>query len=422
MTSLRDIGYDTASAVADLVDNSIDAEATIVEIRICRKGERSFISVADNGRGMTERVLDEAMRYGSRRSYGGSDLGKFGLGLKTASLSQCRRLTVATKSSPKGRIRVRRWDLDEVAKHDSWELACPLPSECPPYLLDPLRKSCGTVVLWEKLDRILSYAFPEGEHAARALEGMSVAIAEHLAMVFHRFLTGETRDRRRLTIMFNGEPLQAWDPFSRTEPATRSLAKQELFVDDDAAGHVVRVHPYVLPSQVQFSTVEGHARAAGPKKWNRQQGFYVYRGDRLIQSGGWNRLRTMDEHSKLARIAIDVPPQADHLFQINVAKMRVVLPDQIRPQLRSLAAGVVTAAQDTYRRRLHLVSGHDDGIDVAADGSEQESVERSIGAVWPLIVEVLARELREQPDLLDRVLLALANAQQTALFEAARPA
>jgi hypothetical protein len=418
MTSLRDIGYDTASAVADLVDNSIDAGATIVEISVCRKGERSFVSVADDGRGMTERVLEEAMRYGSRRSYGGRDLGKFGLGLKTASLSQCRRLTIATKSSPKGRVRVRQWDLDDVTRDDSWELGCPLPSECPPYLLNPIKHSSGTVVLWEKLDRILAYARPDGEHAVRGLEAMGAAIADHLAMVFHRFLTGETSDRPRLTIVFNGTPLEAWDPFARREPGTRRLAEQRLFVDDGAATHLVRVQPYVLPSQIQFTTVEEHARAAGPKKWNRQQGFYIYRGDRLIQSGGWNRLRTMDEHSKLARIAVDVPPDLDHLFQINVAKMRVVLPEEVRPRLRSLAAGVVTAAQEAYRRRLHLVAPPEDAPEAPADVSE-DAEQRSIGAVWPLIVEVLARELREHPDLLDRVLLALANAQQVAASEAA---
>jgi hypothetical protein len=421
MTSLRDIGYDTASAVADLVDNSIDAGATVIEISVCRKGEHSFISVADNGHGMTERVLDEAMRYGSRRSYEARDLGKFGLGLKTASLSQCRRLTVATRTTLKGRIRVRRWDLDEVTRRDSWDLACPLPSECPPYLLNPIRHSPGTVVVWERLDRILSYARPDGEQAVRGLEAMADAIAEHLSMVFHRFLAGETHDRRRLAIIFNGTPLEAWDPFARREPATRQLPKQQLFIDDGATGQFVHVRPYVLPSQVQFTTVEQHTRAAGPKKWNRQQGFYFYRGDRLIQSGGWNRLRTMDEHSKLARIAVDVPTELDHLFQINVAKMRVVVPDEIRPQLRSLAAGVVTSAQEAYRRRLHLVPASDDAKEspLAPHG---DSAESSIGAVWPLIVEVLARELREHPELLDRVLLALANAQQTAVSEAASTA
>ena len=115
------------------------------------------------------------------------------------------------------------------------------------------------------------------------------------------------------------------------------------------------MRPYVLPSQIQFSSPEAHAARRRPEAWNRQQGLYIYRGDRLIQSGGWNRLRTMDEHSKLARIALDIPAALEDLFQINVAKMRVALPDELRPQLAALAAGVVTVAQDAYRHRLRLV-------------------------------------------------------------------
>ena len=408
MTSLRDIGYDLPSSVADLVDNSIDAGATKVAIDVCRKGERSFIRIADNGRGMTERVLDEAMRYGSRRAYGERDLGKFGLGLKTASLGQCRRLTVATKTTLKGRVRVRRWDLDEVSKRDAWELERLVPSECPRYLTEQLREGVGTVVLWEKLDRILAYSRPESEYAVRALEAMSESIAEHLSMVFHRFLSGETTDGRHLRIVFNGEPLDAWDPFARSERATRALTEQSLLIEHEATTHAVRVLPYVLPSQVQFSSLEAHAAAAGPKKWNRQQGFYIYRGDRLIQSGGWNRLRTLDEHSKLARIALDVPASLEKRFQINVSKMRVVIPDEMRPQLRALAAGVANAAQESYRRRLRLVS-----LDSGAEAQETdlEPSGWALGDLWPVLAEVIARELHDHPDLIDRVLVALANAR-----------
>ena len=407
MTSLRDIGYDLPSAVADLVDNSLDAGAATIHITICRRGDRSFIRITDDGHGMSDRVLDEAMRYGSHRRYNGGDLGKFGLGLKTASLSQCRRLTVATRTTMAGRIRIRRWDLDHVRKHDAWDLERLVPSECPPYLLEPL-ESPGTVVLWEQLDRILAYARPYGEHAMRALEATSDSIARHLSMVFHRFLAGETADRRRLTILFNGERLDAWDPFARSEQNTRKLPAQRIVIENKRGLHTVDVRPYVLPSQVQFSSVEAHAAAAGPKKWNRQQGFYIYRGDRMIQSGGWNRLRTMDEHSKLARIAIDVPPGLEDLFQINVAKMRVVLPDELRPHLSALAAGVVNRAQEAYRQRLQLVeplSAQSEEEELLAD----ESV--TLGDLWPLITTVLARELRDHPDLLDRVLLSLANAR-----------
>ena len=406
MTSLRDIGYDLPSAVADLVDNSIDAGARSVEVTVCRRGAMSFIRIADDGRGMTERVLDEAMRYGSRRNYAAGDLGKFGLGLKTASLSQCRRLTVATRSTSAGPVRIRRWDLDHVRSRDAWELERLVPSECPRHVTSPLQSGPGTVVVWEKLDRILAYERPEGEYAARALEAMSDSIAEHLAMAFHRYLAGETTDRRRLAITLNGVPIAAWDPFARGEPATQKLARQRLLVEHRGVAHVVSVRPYVLPIQAQFSTPEAHAATAGPRKWNRQQGFYIYRGDRMIQSGGWNRVRTTDEHSKLARIAVDVPPGLEELFQVNVAKMRVVLPEDIRPALAAIAVGVTARAQEAYRHRLRLVEDdRPDGSDVGGS---------TLGDLWPVIFDVLVRELDGHPDLLDRVLVALANSRPPA--------
>ena len=138
MESLRDIGYDLAAAVADLVDNSIDADAESVRIDVGHDLEGGWIRIADDGVGMSEGQLDEAMRYGSARSYGASDLGHFGLGLKTASLSQGRRLTVATRSTVRGPIRIRRWDLDHVARTDSWHLQRLTARDCPTTLTDPL--------------------------------------------------------------------------------------------------------------------------------------------------------------------------------------------------------------------------------------------------------------------------------------------
>ena len=165
----------------------------------------------------------------------------------------------------------------------------------------------------------------------------------------------------------------------------------------------------MLPSQIQFSSPHAHAAAAGPRKWNRQQGFYIYRGDRMIQSGGWNRLRTTDEHSKLARIALDIPSALEDLFQINVAKMRVSLPDDARAQLGALAAGIVTAAQDAYRHRLVLIEGEATARDETEDDGGW-----TLGRIWPVITEVIVRELRDQPEVMDRVLIALANARPEA--------
>jgi len=408
MESLRDIGYDTPAAIADLVDNSIDADARNVEVTVAAEGSGSWVRVADDGKGMTAGRLDEAMRYGSSRSYGDEDLGAFGLGLKTASLSQCRRLTVATRGSARGRIEVRRWDLDRVARRDAWELQRLTPGRCASHLIEPLRDGTGTVVLWEGLDRVLDYARPDGQMAMRRLEGLVDEIGEHLAMVFHRFLSGELRrGRSRIAITLNGQWLEAWDPFARTEPATRKLQRQWLPLREAGRTHRVGIRPYVLPNQVQFSSPEAHAHAAGPKRWNRQQGLYIYRRDRLIQSGGWNRLRTSDEHSKLARIAVNIPPAGDALFRTNVSKMNVILPAELRSGLRALASGVVAQAQDAYRQRLQLIPPAEAALSPVVS---MESKEWRLADDWGLLIRVLEEELHGQPERLRSILARLSGA------------
>jgi hypothetical protein len=407
MNSLRDIGYDVTGAIADLVDNSIDACAKTIDVRIVCDGDDSRVLVIDDGLGMTERTLDEAMRFGTRRSYAEAELGAYGLGLKTASLSQARRLTVATRSTPSGPLRARRWDLDRVVVTDSWILEQPRARELHTHVREVMRGRRGTVVVWEKLDRIIGR--PASPHASRTLEAVVRRTVEHLSMVFHRFLSGEAGGRP-VEISVNDLPLQAWDPFARSEPATRALAEQELEFEHNSTTNAATVKPFILPAQHQFTSVEGHALAAGPNRWNRQQGLYIYRRERLIQSGGWARLRTTDEHTKLARIAIDIPPGAEEAFGISVTKMRVGLPEDLRAPLRAIIAGVAAAAQDRYRQhgateppagperaRTHDRSGpaNDDEWQLAGD--------------WPVIAAVLRQELGERQPLLDRILVSLVN-------------
>ena len=196
MESLRDIGYELPAAVADLVDNSIDADATEVDVTAVFAGEDSWIRIADNGDGMETARMNEAMRYGTDRDYDDAELGKFGLGLKTASLSQCRRLTVATRTNPSRRdIEIRRWDLDHVMEEDVWELMRLSTSEVRPELVEPLQDAPGTVVMWEVLDRILDYKLPTGRAAEHGLGAICRDIEEHLAMVFHRFLAQQAGAR-----------------------------------------------------------------------------------------------------------------------------------------------------------------------------------------------------------------------------------
>lgn len=413
MGSLRDIGYDLPSAIADLVDNSIDAGAENVNVTFGEQGADSWIRIVDDGMGMTPRELDEAMRYGSQRTYSDSALGHFGLGLKTGSLSQCRRLTVGSRRRRNAPFAVRRWDLDLVAERDSWDLDTPPRKELPPQLLEPLSEGAGTVVLWERLDRVLAFRNPDGAATRRALANMAAEVADHLGMVFHRFITGEWADGDGfVNISVNGEPVTAWDPFAREEKHTKVLPRQAIkLITEDGSGVNLTVQPYVLPSQTHFSSPAAHQVAAGPSRWNRQQGFYVYRRDRMIQSGGWNRIRTMDEHAKLARIAIDLPAGHEELFGINVAKMSIAIPEAARASLRTIASAVVQQAQWSYREHL------DRRVEPAAvtisdrrrEVSDGGSAGPSISGDWPLILRTVNEALDDDPKRRDDLLLRLVN-------------
>lgn len=349
VASLRDIGYDTPHAIADLVDNSLVAKATRVDVTLTFDGTESWIRIADNGEGMDAATLLEAMRYGSERDYEKDDLGKFGFGLKTASTSQCRRLTVASRrSAQRARMEVRCLDLDHIEETNEWEVLVLENTDRPLQVTDPLLDHTGTVVLWQDLDRILSYKDPWGEWANRRLLQLAEDVDMHLGMVFHRFLSGEAPGRK-LRITVNGSQVEPWDPFCRDEARTEELPAKDLTIAGDAGMGIVRVRPYVLPRQTEFSRDAKWRRASGPNNWNRQQGFYVYRAHRMIQSGGWSRMRTADEHTKLARVSLDFFPDLDSAFGINIAKAYVTLPPELREQLEPLVAQVTRRANERYR-------------------------------------------------------------------------
>jgi len=350
IASLRDIGYDFQNAVADLVDNSIAAGATSVEVDLLFAGKQSSLRIADDGTGMTPTVLNEAMRFGTRRSYNGHDLGRFGLGLKTASISQCRTVSVAARAgTQRRRIHIRRLDLDRVAEFDRWEVEAPSLRNAPVILVEPLTARPGTVVLWESIDRVLEYRQPDGGWARRRFERLAAELSEHLGMVFHRFLSGEARRETPLRIAINGQQVKPWDPFARNEPATLPLRPRSVSIHRPVAAKV-RFVPFVLPHRSAFSSPEAFERLAGPGKWNRQQGLYIYRGDRLIQGGGWAGIRSIDEHTKFARAAVEFDPALDELFKVNVAKMSVRLPAPVRKLLEPAISEVCRTASARYRR------------------------------------------------------------------------
>jgi hypothetical protein len=351
ITSLRDLGYDFSQAVADIVDNSIEAGATIVSIHAEFDGDNSWIRIADNGKGMKPQQLREAMRYGAEREYEIDDLGKFGLGLKTASMSQCQRLSVASRWNPnRADITAYSWDLPHITRTNRWEILDIGEDDLGPVIREPLKHSTGTVVLWQQLDRMLGYQHPYGEAARKRLLQICREIEQHLGMVFHRFISGEIRGKK-LKLRLNGNDIKPWDPFCRSERKTKALSSLRIPLEHEGVSGEVLLEPFVLPHQEDFSSPDAFRLASGPANWNQQQGFYIYRAGRMIQSGGWSGLRTVDEHTKLARIAVSFSPKLDDAFKVNVQKMRVQLPSLIKDSFQHAIGPVLKLARGAYGRK-----------------------------------------------------------------------
>lgn len=361
--SMRAYGYTLSTAIADLIDNSIAAGAANVWIHLNWGGADSWISIADDGHGMDEVVLRDAMRLGSRSPLAARDsrdLGRFGLGLKTASLSQCRRLTVLSRR-PGGASWVRRWDLDYLARPETtgWRLLTTCTPGSEQRLRLPSETSTGTVVLWEVLDRIVGDAGKDNSRVQDHFLKLAADLESHLAMVFHRYL--RTPGGHRLRIHLNDRSVEPWDPFLEAHPATQHTPEEAIHV----AGfkEPVLVRGFVLPHKDKLGE-EAHRNASGPAGWNAQQGFYLYRNRRLIVAGSWlglggSRPWTQEEHYKLARIRLDVPNSMDHLWQLDVKKSSASPPAVIADGLLGLAqtvrslARTVFAHRGRYGKRVH---------------------------------------------------------------------
>ena len=367
--SLRDIGYEFVDAVADIVDNSVEAQATVISITLKFDGEDSYLTIADNGIGMASKEIQEALRFGSNRAYEDSDdLGRYGLGLKTASLSQCELLTVsARRGEERARINSYCWDLDHIEKTNRWEVLKIESRDLKDEVWRHLHETTGTVVTWERLGRLLGYKYPSGEYARKQAEQMAASLKLHLGMVFHRFLSGEIHGKR-IAIYINDERVLPWDPYSRGEKHTQKLDQILIPLDFNEGIYNVRVEPYILAPQSLYSSTKAHLQASGPGRWNKQQGLYIYRSNRIIQSGGWSGLRTSDEHTKLVRIAVFIPSQLDELFQVNVSKKHLTLPRELRSTLLNKIQPIIHQAQEVYRDKLVNVN-----VSVQSDGLQADS-------------------------------------------------
>ena len=350
--ALRGIGYSVSTAMADLIDNSISARADNIWLTFTYAAKDSSISILDDGHGMALPDLVKAMTVGARsptQARAEGDLGRFGLGLKTASFSQCRRLTVASRQS--GSTSIRTWDLDHVAQTNDWQLLSRRPTCAEDHLVALERQSSGTLVVLEKLDRIIE---PQGD--AQRSEGTFLAVIdrveEHLAMVFHRYLEGTVPELR---IFINGSGpasrVKPWDPFMSALIATAATPQERIA----SAGGLIELRGFVLPHK-DFLTEAEYRSGGGPEGWTAQQGFYVYRNRRMLVAGGWlglgdERAWTREEPFKLARVRLDIPSTADEEWKIDIKKSVARLPHGLRPRVKALAGNVRVRARQVFAYR-----------------------------------------------------------------------
>lgn len=344
LQSARSFGYSVETAIADLIDNSITAKASQVKITYGVDNHSSFVRIEDDGHGMSEKSLVNAMKLGSfnpLKERHENDLGRFGLGLKTASFSQCRRLTVKTKQK-NGKPFIRCWDLDIVAKKREWVLLRDCADKNSEFNLSNFSfNGSGTIVLWEKLDRLVESGDLQSnkEHFYRKFE----AVRRHLGVTFHRFI-----EVNELSIYVLNDKIDALNPFNISDEfPSRELSEEHFSINKQK----ISIQPFILPHESKLSVSE-RSNLEIIKGWTDHQGIYLYRNRRLISDGTWLDLDFRKKESqRLCRIRIDIPNTLDKEWQIDVKKASAKIPDIIRKQVKKICFSSLERAIKVYTHR-----------------------------------------------------------------------
>ena len=337
--TFRAIGYNIETAVADIIDNSISANAKNIWINFEWKGSKTWLAIKDDGSGMNDSELIQAMRPGSKnplQERNEKDLGRFGLGLKTASFSQARKLTVISKKADYKSV-YWTWDLDFVNKTGNWDLIKYLPNENLEKEISEF--TSGTIVLWNDIDRVVKDFTQEDNKALDKFLLTMEQVKKHLAMVFHKFI-----EKNKINIFFQDKKVTAWNPFLMDENAT------QIFPEERIQNGSVKIEGFVLPHKSKISE-EKFKYAEGVKGWNEQQGFYIYRNERLLLAGDWLGLFRKEEHYKLTRIQIELPNTLDSEWQIDIKKSVARPPLFFREQIRAYALKVRQQGVEVYRHK-----------------------------------------------------------------------
>jgi hypothetical protein len=353
MESMRAIGYSLKTAVADLCDNSIAAGASSIHLAWAIDGG-PFVYLLDDGSGMSREGVRVAMRLAGKSPLAqrdASDLGRFGLGLKTASMSQARSLTVVTKQ---GRhIFAAEWDLDHLRSVGKWVMRWLEPEdyEALPGFAGLTTQTTGTLVVWRKLDQLID----DLESAEKALSGRFEEVAAHLGLVFHRFLGAKAN---RLRIAVNGSPVPTFDPFLEGEISVIDRGITSVHV---GAG-IVNVQPFILPNLNSMTRSQRDKAIFDELKMREAQGFYVYRNKRLLAWGTWFRVAPMDESGRLARVRVDTDNTLDAQWKLGIMKSTVQPPKVLLDALKRLVPNILENSSRVVRAKPAVQTNSDGNL------------------------------------------------------------
>jgi hypothetical protein len=338
INSYRSFGYNLSTAIADIIDNSISAKASEICIEYIWKGQDTFISIWDNGIGMNKEELVNAMTPGSKdpeEERNEKDLGRFGMGLKTASFSQCKRLTCISKKSNFATIK-RCWDIDFINQENEWQLLDYVSDDS---FLDKINnQKSGTLVLWQKLDRILGNAEASNENVKNAFYQEMINVRFHLSLVFHKFI-----ESKRIKLSFQNEEIQPYNPFLLNLNPKPEMGLPEKFGN-------VEITYFILPHMSEIGKAE-YENSGGSLGWYQEQGFYIYRGDRLLVAGDWLGLEKKRDYSKLARISVNFSNENDFNWHLDIKKSTANPPIEIRRELSRIAKIAIMKSAKIYNWR-----------------------------------------------------------------------
>lgn len=367
ITGLRDTGYDFNTSLSDIVDNSVDANADNIEIRMdlvmVGRGTKPLITIADDGCGMSRTDLINSMRYGAQDTKGKNPkrLGKFGLGLKTASTAICTKLSVISKAKSEDKLVMATWDLEQVVRNNKWNLEITEEEDIPKEYLRRtslfMSKGHGTLVVWDNIDRLVGVG---KSITKKTLDDFAEKYGKYAEMIYGRFLDKDDDRAPNIHMTVNNRVLEPFDPFCKREMRADDDNGTLLYIKDSVPVQIIledgsigdaqfEVNGYVLPHKDDFSSQESKDAA---RITNKNMGFWVYRENRLISDGDWLGIWVQEPHDTLCRIEFSFTYELDAAFKIDVKKSKIILNPELMEFLENWAGPVKRFARDRYRGKL----------------------------------------------------------------------